>query len=72
MGNIIYPVKRNLLAAVRYDQVFSSDMSMLEKQFLTPYIHFLLLENVHLGVEYNINLDDTDQSNVSVMMDLAF
>jgi len=47
-------------------------MSMLEKQFLTPYIHFLLLENVHLGAEYNINLDDTDQSNVSVMMDLAF
>ncbi len=72
MGNIIYPVKRNLLAAVRYDQVFSSDMSMLEKQFLTPYIHFLLLENVHLGVEYNINLDDTDQSNVNLMMDLAF
>ena len=72
MGNIIYSVKRNLLAAVRYDQVFSSDMSMLEKQFLTPYIHFLLLENVHLGAEYNINLDDTDQSNVNIMMDLAF
>ena len=72
MGNLIYPVRSNLLAAVRYDRVFSDDMASLEQQFLTPYVHFLLLENVHLGAEYNINLDDTDASSVSFMMDLAF
>jgi hypothetical protein len=72
MGHISYPIRRELLAAVRYDRVFSSDLPTLERQFLTPYMRYLLLENVHLGVEYNINLDDFDASRANLIVDLAF
>jgi hypothetical protein len=47
-------------------------MASLEQQFLTPHIRYLLWENIHLGAEYNINLDDFDTSNVNIIVDLAF
>ncbi len=66
-----YMLRRNLLALLRYDIVLSSDDATLEQKILTPYLTYLMLDNVRFSLEAPLNLNDLEDFQTFFVVDMA-
>lgn len=70
-GDLRWAIRRDLLAGVRYDGIFSHDDHALERQVATANLTFLFLTNLKLFAEFQAELSNFHNSTAYFALDVA-